>query len=130
MYHQINATEMFRERRRTMLEQGENERLARRLRVAKRSTQEKGVGHLRRAALLFAAVAVALLISATAALAAYPGANGKIVFTSDLITDTNPTGDYEIFSMNKDGTGKTQLTENTAYDSTPPSLPSCATRQT
>jgi hypothetical protein len=39
MYPQINATEMFHERRRALLEQGENERLARRLRVAKRSTQ-------------------------------------------------------------------------------------------
>src|ERR671915_136673 len=51
--------------------------------------------------------------------AAYPGANGKIVFASDRITDTNPTGDYEIFSMNPDGTGKTQLTENTVLDYSP-----------
>ena len=57
MYHQINATEMlFHERRRALLEEAENERIARRMRVAKRGTQGKSIGLVRRAALLFAAV--------------------------------------------------------------------------
>jgi Tol biopolymer transport system component len=54
--------------------------------------------------------------------AAFPGANGRIAFTSDRTTGTgvnNPTGDYEIFTMNKDGTGLTQLTFNTTHDYRP-----------
>ncbi len=48
--------------------------------------------------------------------AAFPGANGKIVFESDRSTTTNPEGDAEIFTMNPDGTGLTQLTRNAADD--------------
>ncbi len=69
MYHQISATQMFRERQVALLGEAENRRIARRLRGAGGSTQEKGLGRLRRAALLFAAVVVALVVSATAALA-------------------------------------------------------------
>ena len=68
------------------------------------------------------ACVVALLAGENHAQAAFPGANGKIVFASDGTTGTgvnNPTGDDEIFTMNKDGTGKTQLTDNTADDDSP-----------
>lgn len=47
---------------------------------------------------------------------------GKITFTSDRTTGPrvrNPTGDYEIFRMNRDGTGLEQLTFNTAIDEDP-----------
>lgn len=69
MYQQINATQMFRERQLALFSEAENRRRARRLGVAKRGTQEKVIGHLRRTALLFAAVVMVVLISATAALA-------------------------------------------------------------
>jgi hypothetical protein len=66
-------------------------------------------------------VLAALVVLATVGLdpakAAYPGANGKIAFASTRTTGEgvdNPTGDYEIFTMNPDGTGITQLTNNTA----------------
>jgi hypothetical protein len=42
--------------------------------------------------------------------AAYPGANGRIAFESDRTTGrgvNNPTGDSEIFTMNRDGSGVT-----------------------
>jgi hypothetical protein len=71
---------------------------------------------------VLAAVVVLAMVGLDPAQAAYPGANGKIVFASDRTTGTgvdNPTGDYEIFTMNKDGTGVTQLTFNTTYDSSP-----------
>jgi len=45
--------------------------------------------------------------------AAFPGANGKIAFVSDR------DGDAEIFVMNSDGSGQTQLTFNTAADDMP-----------
>jgi TolB protein len=48
--------------------------------------------------------------------AAFPGANGKIVFSSNKVTATNPTGDFEIFTMNPDGSQLTQLTDNTGSD--------------
>jgi Tol biopolymer transport system component len=54
--------------------------------------------------------------------AAYPGTNGRIAFQSDRTSGIgvdNPTGDYEIFSMKKDGTGLKQLTFNTSDDVTP-----------
>src|SRR5215217_719412 len=68
---------------------------------------------------LGALVAVVVLWGARPAEAAFPGANGKIVFTSDRITDTNPTGDSEIFTMNPDGKGITQRTNNDTYDDHP-----------
>jgi Tol biopolymer transport system component len=59
-------------------------------------------------------IAVALLaIAAASAQAAFPGANGKIAFSS------NRDGDYEIYVMNADGTGVTKLTDNAAGDYQP-----------
>ncbi len=54
--------------------------------------------------------------------AAFPGANGRIVFASSRTAGpgvTNPTGDYEIFTMNPDGSGVKQLTKNKASDTQP-----------
>jgi len=54
--------------------------------------------------------------------AAFPGANGLIVFASNMTTGTgvnNPTGDYEIFTMTPEGASVTQLTTNTAFDFAP-----------
>ena len=45
--------------------------------------------------------------------AAFPGQNGKIVFS------TNRDGNYEIYTMNSDGTGLQRLTTNTAMDIEP-----------
>jgi Tol biopolymer transport system component len=50
----------------------------------------------------------------------------KIVFISNRATGTgvdNPTGDYEIFSMNPDGSGVKQLTFNDVNDSNPDFAP-------
>ena len=70
------------------------------------------------AGLLAAAMMAASLLAPTPAQAsAFPGANGKIVFTSNRTTGTgvnNPEGELEIFTMNPDGTGLKQLTKNTA----------------
>ena len=53
---------------------------------------------------------VALLVTLTTvpspAHAAFPGQNGKIAFSG------NGDGDFELYSMNPDGTGRTQLTHN------------------
>jgi Tol biopolymer transport system component len=73
------------------------------------------------AALLVAALmAVLVLWEAKPAEATFPGTtNGKIVFDSPRDTGTgvtNPEGDSEIFTMNADGTGLTQLTSNAAND--------------
>ena len=62
---------------------------------------------------LTVALTAGALIWPQPAEAAFPGANGKIAFTS------NRDGDTEIFVMNPDGTGVTQLTSNTAADSDP-----------
>ena len=46
----------------------------------------------------------------------------KVVFASNRTTGTgvnNPTGDFEIFRMNPDGTGVRQLTTNKATDYSP-----------
>src|SRR5215211_2703733 len=74
------------------------------------------------AAAMLAVIFLVLVAHIESAEAAYPGANGKIVFESNRTTGTgvdNPTGDLEIFTMNKDGTGVTQLTFNTAIDISP-----------
>jgi Tol biopolymer transport system component len=52
----------------------------------------------------------------------YPrwSANGNLImFSSNRVTGTNPTGDEEIFIMNADGTDVTQVTDNTVDDSYP-----------
>ena len=70
------------------------------------------------AGLLAAAMmAASLLAPAPAHASAFPGANGKIVFSSNRSTGTgvnNPENDPEIFSMNPDGTALKQLTKNKA----------------
>ena len=72
--------------------------------------------------LLLAALAAGLLLVLVGnkpAEAAFPGTNDKIAFVSNRVTDTNPTGDSEIFAMNPDGTGIEQLTFNTTSDHNP-----------
>lgn len=70
--------------------------------------------------LLLAAALTAALLALTEMLkpaqAAFPGVNGKIAYRG---LDGTPTNDFEIFTMNPDGTAVTQLTDNTAYDSSP-----------
>ena len=45
--------------------------------------------------------------------AAFPGANGKLAFAS------NRDGNHEVYVMNADGTGQTNLTQNAASDTEP-----------
>ena len=61
-----------------------------------------------------AVVAAALTASARPALAAFPGANGMIAFTSDR------TGDDEIWAMNADGTNQRNLTSYPAASDSRP----------
>jgi Tol biopolymer transport system component len=71
------------------------------------------------AAAVLAAVLVALVATQQPAEAAFPGKNGRIVFESNRTTGAgvdNPTGDYEIFAANPDGTGLVQLTHNILHD--------------
>ena len=69
------------------------------------------------------AVVLALTVGlATTALATFPGDSGRIAFASNRTTGegvVNPEGDFETFTMNRDGTGLTQLTENAAFDFDP-----------
>ena len=54
--------------------------------------------------------------------ATFPGDNGRIAFASNRTTGEgvdNPTGDFEIFTMEPDGTNLVQLTNNTAFDFDP-----------
>ena len=73
--------------------------------------------------LVAALVAVMLvLVAATRpAEAAFPGSNGKIVFHSNrsIVTGDPSTTDAEIFSVNPNGTGLTQLTVNASEDYNP-----------
>ena len=74
-----------------------------------------------------AMVSAGLLLTALAgtareAEATFPGNNGLIAFASDRTTGEgvdNPEGDFEIFTMDRDGTGLKQLTENDAFDFEP-----------
>ena len=74
------------------------------------------------AAVSAAMVSARLLLAALAgtareAEATFPGANGLIAFASDRTTGkgvNNPEGDFEIFTMDRDGTGFEQLTGNAA----------------
>ena len=68
------------------------------------------------AAVLGIPIVVLLFTSITfppAGYAAFPGANGKILFVSDR------DGNNEIYVMNADGTGQTRLTFNAANDNNP-----------
>jgi Tol biopolymer transport system component len=73
------------------------------------------------ALLLVSDVAAGLLASVAIhpAEAAFPGANGKIVFASNRTSGkgvNNPEGDYELFAMKPDGNGLEQLTFDTANE--------------
>src|SRR5689334_16678526 len=54
-----------------------------------------------------------LIVGAVTVHAAFPGTNGKIAF------DTDRDGNSEIYVMNPDGSGPTNLTNNTAFDGWP-----------
>jgi Tol biopolymer transport system component len=74
------------------------------------------------AAIASAVLLVALAGTAREAQATFPGENGRIAFASNRTAGEgvdNPEGDFEIFTMNIDGTGLTQLTENAALDFDP-----------
>ena len=73
-------------------------------------------------AIALVALLLALVGTAKEAEATFPGENGKIAFASNRTSGegvNNPEGDFEIFTMNQDGTGLTQLTENAAFDIDP-----------
>jgi Tol biopolymer transport system component len=63
--------------------------------------------------LLFLAVATVSSICVTTASAAYPGMNGRIAFVSGT------PGSYDIYTMNSDGSGRTQLTSAPGDDQDP-----------
>ncbi len=74
------------------------------------------------AAMVLAGLLVALAGTAQQAGATFPGENGRIAFASNRTTGEgvdNPEGDHEIFAMEPDGTGLTQLTHNAALDFDP-----------
>ena len=59
-------------------------------------------------------VAVSIVLAfAASADAAYPGRNGKIAFSS------NQAGNYDVYTINPDGTGVTRLTDNLQQDLEP-----------
>ena len=62
---------------------------------------------------VLAACLVALVGTAEPVKAAFPGENGKIFFYSDR------DGNEEIYSMNADGSGQTNITNDAAYDANP-----------
>ena len=71
---------------------------------------------LRRSIFASSTLVIALAISVIAAgqaRAAFPGANGRIVF------ETNRDGNEEIYTMNADGTNRVDLTRNPADDTDP-----------
>jgi Tol biopolymer transport system component len=76
------------------------------------------VNYLRVSAAIVAVVLAAGLLVKPAE-AAFPGSNGKIAFSSNRVTASSPTGDYEIYTMDTGGTGVIQLTDNTADDIQP-----------
>lgn len=62
------------------------------------------------AAAFVAAVVLVLTAASGPAMAAFPGANGKIAFMS------NRDGDSEIYTMNPSGSHQTKLTKNEIAD--------------
>ena len=73
-------------------------------------------------AAVLAACLLTLVGAAKPAEAAFPGANGKIVFASERTSGDgvdSPEGDSEIFTMNPDGSELTQLTHNDTDDEDP-----------
>ncbi|MDQ5826957.1 MAG: hypothetical protein M3441_22520 [Chloroflexota bacterium] len=87
------------------------------------TTQEIGTVGKARSALLFTLVLAAALVALAGTMREAEAASPeKIVFVSARTTGkgvNNPTGDYEIFRMNPNGTGVKQLTFNTVFDSRP-----------
>jgi Tol biopolymer transport system component len=61
--------------------------------------------------------AVLVLVVAEKAEATFPGKNGRIAYAS--YDGPFPKGDYEIYTINPDGSGKTQLTHNDTDDIDP-----------
>lgn len=66
---------------------------------------------------ILAAVLAGLVVAARPSHAAFPGANGKIAFT------THRDGNWEIYVMNADGSGQTNLTNDPAMDGSPAGPP-------
>lgn len=92
-------------------------------------TKTGNLGVVAAAAAVVAAVLAAVfmvLVDAREAEASFPGNNGKIAFASNRATPDNPTGDYEIFASNPDGTALSQLTFNTTSDYYPTYSPNGA----
>ena len=73
---------------------------------------------MRRMRFLLVLLAVLVAATASAAHAAFPGANGKIVFSS------NRDGNDEIYVMNADGSARVDLSRNPASDTQPEWSPS------
>ena len=74
------------------------------------------------AAMVSAGLLVALAGAPREAEATFPGDDGRIVFASNRTTGegaVNPEGDFEIYTMNADGTGQLNLTSASAGDFTP-----------
>jgi hypothetical protein len=69
------------------------------------------------AASVLGAILLALLATVKSAEAAFPGENGKIVFSSDRVAQGQ--ADREIYTMNANGAGILQLTKNSVTDSKP-----------
>jgi hypothetical protein len=66
---------------------------------------------------LLASLVAMLVVTQREAQATFPGQNGRIAFASERTTGVdNPTGDSEIFTINPDGTGLKQLTNNSVGD--------------
>jgi Tol biopolymer transport system component len=59
---------------------------------------------------------VLALVASKAAEATFRGTNAEIAFFSDRLTLENPERDWEIFTMNPDGSNINQLTRNGALD--------------
>lgn len=89
-----------------------------------RTAVEKAVQGRRTMVLVTAMVLAGSLLAGSVreANATFPGENGKIAFASNRTSGegvNNPEGDFEIFTMDQDGTGLTQLTANAASDFAP-----------
>jgi hypothetical protein len=85
----------------------------------------KSEGLIRRVTTIAAGLLLAALLAVLVLLwgerpaeAAFPGANGKIVFAGRVMRTTYK-GQDEIFKMNPDGSNATRLTHNTGHDYDP-----------
>jgi Tol biopolymer transport system component len=83
---------------------------------------QMGVATALASAMALVALLLALVGTAKKAEATFPGENGKIAFASNRTSGegvNNPEGDFEIFTMNSEGTELVQLTQNAAFDFDP-----------